>query len=468
MIAVVTAMVLTSCTKDFDTINSDPNSVTDVPSDYLLPGAIMSISNAENAYMESFAYASDWVQHTSSGFWPDPGRYYFEKSRSFLWDNLYSGPLLDLKVMNQKAIEEGNRSLRAASLILMSYGFAMIIDMYGPAPYSQALLATIGINKPVYDDQESIYSALLDSLALANALLQGETSMDVEQGYDVLCQGDARMWQKFANSLRLRMLMRISGKTDISAPLQQLLDSDDCPLIESNLENIRFNYPGISPQNYFPLYDVLSEDASDAGYRISQTLVDYLIQTGDPRLAVYAMVNNSGAYAGLPNGAGATSGQIDAYSRVHTRYGQKDRPGIFLSYSEILFLMAEAASRGLTGGDAKSLYEQAVQANFIELGLTEEDYNTFIGSAAGKYTNLDRLLTQKWVMLFGRGLEAWTEYRRTLIPDLIPAAFAFVDVLPRRFLYPLTEEQSNNGNLQQAILTLDNGDALDSKLWWMN
>jgi hypothetical protein len=216
------------------------------------------------------------------------------------------------------------------------------------------------------------------------------------------------------------------------------------------------------------LYDVLSEEASDAGYRISQTMVDYLIETGDPRLAVYAMLNNNGEYAGLPNGTGATSGQIDAYSRINTRYGQKDRPGIFLSYSEVLFLMAEAASRGLTVGDAKSLYEQAVRANFIELGLTEEDYNTFISSAAGQYTNLERLLIQKWVMLFGRGLEAWTEYRRTLIPDLVPADYAFIDVLPRRFLFPLTEEQTNNGNLQQAIMTLDNGDALDSSLWWMN
>jgi hypothetical protein len=358
--------------------------------------------------------------------------------------------------------------LRAASLILYSYAFAMITDLYGPAPYSQALSATTGINKPVYDDQETIYSALLDSLALANELLQGQTKMEVEQGYDVLCQGDARLWQKFANSLRLRMLMRISGKTDVSAQLQQLLGSGDCPLIESNLENIRFNYPGISPQNYFPLYDVLSEEASDAGYRISQTMVDYLTETGDPRLAVYAMLNNNGEYAGLPNGTGATSGQIDTYSRINTRYGQKDRPGIFLSYSEVLFLMAEAASRGLTVGDAKSLYEQAVRANFIELGLTEEDYNTFISSAVGQYTNLERLLIQKWVMLFGRGLEAWTEYRRTLIPDLVPADYAFIDVLPRRFLFPLTEEQTNNGNLQQAIMTLDNGDALDSRLWWMN
>jgi len=109
-----------------------------------------------------------------------------------------------------------------------------------------------------------------------------------------------------------------------------------------------------------------------------------------------------------------------------------------------------------------------VRANFEELGLTEQQYATFIDSPQGRYTNQERIALQKWVSLFGRGLEGWTEYRRTGQPMLQPAAYAFVNVVPQRFLYPLSEEQTNKESLQQAGELLPNGDQLTSKLWWMN
>ncbi|MFA6481588.1 MAG: SusD/RagB family nutrient-binding outer membrane lipoprotein [Bacteroidales bacterium] len=460
-------VLLAACEKNFDNINKDPNGITDVPADFLLPGAIMSLASAENAYMESFAYASDWVQYTSCGFWADPGRYNFEKSRSFLWDNLYSGPMLDLKLMNRKAATEGNQSLRAVSLILYSYGFTLLTDCYGMIPFSQALSAEEGLNKPQYDSQETVYRALLDSLATANHLLKGMTRITVKTGYDVLCNGEALKWQKFANALRVRMLVRISNKTDVSAQLQQLVNDPDSPLPASNLDNISFIYPGTTPRNYHPLFDVLSTEASDGGYRLSKTLTDHLIASGDPRIAVYALKNSAGNYAGLPSGLGASAGQIDEYSRVNPRYGQKDRAGIFISYSELQFLLAEAVNRSLITGDAKSFYENAIRANFSDLGIAAEEFNTFISSVAGRYTNLERILTQKWVSMFGRGIEGWTEFRRTGQPSLVPAAYAFVNVVPQRFLYPLTEEQTNKENMVRAIEQLPNGDALNSSVWWM-
>lgn len=468
IIAILTVLTVVSCEKNFDTINKDPNGITDVPPDYLLPGAIMSLADAENGYMESFAYASDWVQFTSCGFWADPGRYNFEKSRSFMWDNLYSGPLLDLKVMNRKAAEGKNPSLRAVSAILYSYGFAMLADCYGMVPFTEALAAEYNVNKPGYDTQETIYAALLDSLKTASTLLRGMKQIDVKSGYDVLCNGDATRWLKFANGLRIRILIRISGKTDVSGQLQDLLSDPENLLPAGNLDNIAYVYPGTSPQNYHPLYDVLSAQASDGGYRLSKTLADQLIAASDPRLPVYALKNASGAYKGLLSGLGASAGQIDDYSKINPNYGRKDRPGIFISYSEIQFLLAEAAGRGLINGDTKTLYENAIQANFTDLGLSSEEFATFISSPAGHYTSLERILTQKWVSLFGRGLEGWTEYRRTGYPVLVPAAYAFVNVVPQRFLYPLSEEQTNHENLQKAAGELVNGDALNSRLWWMN
>lgn len=467
IIVILSVSALVSCERNFDSINKDPNGVTDVPSDFLLPGAIMSLADAENGFMESFAYASDWVQYTSCGFWADPGRYNFEKSRSFMWDNLYSGPLIDLKVMNRKAIEEDNTTLQAVSLVMYSYGFALLADCYGPVPFHQALSAEDGINKPVYDSQETVYLALLDTLEKANNLLDGVSRISIKAGYDVLFNGDGLKWKKFTNALRLRIMMRISGSIDVAARLQNMIGDPDSPLPQSNADNAEFTYSAANVRTWHPLYDVLSAEASDGGYRLGKTLVDYLNATSDPRLPVYGLKNGAGNYAGLPSGNGATAGQIDNYSRINPRYGQKDRPGIFMSYSEVMFLLSEAAARNLISGEAKTWYEDAVRANFAELGLVEGEFTTFITSPAGRYTNLERISVQKWVSLFGRGLEAWTEYRRTGLPALTPAAFAFVDVVPQRFLYPLSEEQTNKENLTNAISLLDKGDALDSKMWWM-
>jgi hypothetical protein len=465
--AILSILFLTACEKDFDSINKDPNGITDVPADYLLPGAILSLSNAENGFMESFAYTSDWVQHMSCGFWTDPGRYNFEKSRSFLWDNLFTGPLLDLKVMNRKAVEEGNPSLQAVSLILYSYGFALLTDCYGPVPYKQALAAENGINKPEYDQQETVYLALLDSLEKAAGLLSGLPRITVKPGYDVMFNGNSLQWQKFANGLRLRILMRISGKVDVSGELKQLIEGPDNPLPSSNADNALYNYSAANVRTWHPLYDVLSAEASDGGYRIAKTLADQLVSSDDPRISVYAVRNAAGTYSGLPSGTGSGAGQIDDYSRISPRYGQKDRKGVFLSYPEVLFLLSEAAAKGLITGDARTLYEDAVHANFSELGLSNAEYETFINSSYGRYTNLDRIAVQKWVALFGRGIEAWTEYRRTGLPSLQPAAFAQVNVIPHRFLYPLTEEQTNKENMLKASQTLPAGDLVTSKLWWM-
>jgi len=467
IVAVLLFFSLVSCERGFDIINKDPNGVTDVPSDFLLPGAIMSLSNADNSFMESFAYASNWVQHISCGFWTDPERYNFEKSRSFLWDNLYTGPLNDLKVMNRKAIEEGNRSLQAVSLVLYSYGFSLLTDCFGPLPYTEALSAEEGLNKPGYDSEELVYLALLDSLVIANNIFKEVTRISISPGYDVLFAADLSKWQKFTNGLRLRIMIRISEKLDMRDRLRSLVTDPESPLPSSNADNALFSYSAASTRTWHPLYDVLSAEASDGGYRISKTLADQMISTADPRLAVYALKNATDAYAGLPTGAGSGSGQIDNYSRINPRFGQKDRNGVFMTFSEVNFLLAEAAARKLIDGEAQTWYDDAILSNFQELGLVQAEFDAFIQSPAGRYTNVDRIALQKWVALFGRGLEAWTEYRRTGIPALQPAAYALELSVPSRFLYPLSEEQTNKENLQEASQLLSKGDALTSPLWWM-
>ena len=213
-----------------------------------------------------------------------------------MWDQLYAGPLMDLTVMYAKAAEEGNEGLRAVSMIMSGYAFSLLTDSYGPVPYLQAHSAEEGVNKPAYDTEETVIHAILDSLRLANEILNEISSIDIREGYDVLLNGDAKKWQKFGNALRLRILMRISFRDEtFAAPLiSELVDDPDSPLPANTSDNIYFVYPGTSPPNYHPLYDVLSEEASDGGYRVSNTLVDQMTNIQDRSLGQRVDVTQGG------------------------------------------------------------------------------------------------------------------------------------------------------------------------------
>ncbi len=462
-------LAVTSCEKDFDTINRDPNAITEVPSDYLLPGAIFSITSNENAFMENLSYASAWAQQISCAYWPTNGSYSYEKARGYLWDNLYSGPLKDLRTMYELAAAENNESQMAVSLVMSSYAYALLTDCYGPVPYSEALRAEEGINKPAYDDQRSVYLALIDSLRSASSMLRGKTTISIRQGYDLLFNGDARKWLKFANSLQLKLMMRISMKEDMAGKISTLVNNPETEFILSNSDNAWFSFPGTAPKNYNPFYSNLSSEATDGGYRLCNTLADFMNSNDDPRLPVYAVANDEGEYTGLAAGQGISSNDIEVYAKINPVWGRKDRPGTLIASSDVLFLLAEASQRGIISQDAAALYNSAIKANFQELGLSEADFTAYISQSAVSYNNtLQRIMEQKWVTLFTRGIEAWTEQRRTGYPALIPVAGGAVNVIPWRFQYPISEGQSNAGNLGAAIATLPNGDALDSKIWWIN
>ena len=469
VLAFFLVLFLVSCEKDFDEINKNPNAIVDVAAEYLLPGSIMSISNEENGFMQSLVYASDWVQHTSGGSWVDPGRYYFEKSRVYMWNNLYSGPLMDLSVMKAKAIADNNLALKAVAMILQAYGNSMLVDVYGHIPYTEALLAESGINKPIFDEGEFVYKSLIDSLSSANEILK-DNELSINPEYDVLFSGSTLSWRKFCNSLKLRLLVRASQKSESYSQsyLTDFYNNPDYPLLESNDDNIEFKYPANSVLTYNPLHDALSENSSDGGYRVSNSLVEIMSQLEDPRLSVYATPNENGEILGLQNGSSVSASELDLYAKVAPKYGAEDRPGIFMTYSEVSFLLAEAAEKSLINASAEELYKQAIKANFDDLGLSTNAYNQYISSPKLIYSGYGKLMTQKWISLYGRGIEAWIEYKRTGIPSLSIALYANLESIPSRFLYPLSEEQSNNVNLQEAISKLSNGDALDSKIWWMN
>lgn len=459
-ILLLTVFLLTflGCENKFDEINTDPNAFTDAPTHFFLPGSIATIALAENNFFDGYLYPSLWIQHTTLGSWNQPGSYFYEPGRSALWGGLYRGPLADLDLMMSKAEAEGNTSLQAVGKILHAYGFTLLVNAFGDLPYTDSFKVDEGINQPVFDSQSDVFDAILENLRDANTMLNGQSEIDIpdKATYDLLYAGDASKWQKFANSLRFRLLIQLSNIRDVSAEIGAIT-----PMFESAADNADYTFSDQTIRDVFPLIPVVG---GDPGHRMAAPLVDRMNQTNDPRLPFYAMVNNDGEYVGA--NAGDLFAVGNNFSPINPTNFPDDATVPFMNYNELLFLKAEAAEKGLISGDEVALLGDAVEAQMLSFGVSSTDITTYVNALTANGTDLNEIYTEKWVSMFRRGMQAWVDYRRTGVPSLSPNPTGRVNVIPRRFSYPEDEYANNRTQLEEAIQKLSNGDDLDSELIW--
>ncbi|RYY19213.1 MAG: SusD/RagB family nutrient-binding outer membrane lipoprotein, partial [Sphingobacteriaceae bacterium] len=210
-------------------------------------------------------------------------------------------------------------------------------------------------------------------------------------------------------------------------------------------------------------------------YRISKTMVDQLFALNDPRLPIYAsktQVATPQTYVGLPNGllvGDASNFGLTKTSKPGAYFLAPQAPAVIMSYAEVLFDRAEAAARGFTTENAAILYTQAIQASLKQYGVVDADVTAYTARTAVQYdvTNFKKSIgNQKWIALFGQGLEAFAEWRRLDYPQLQPAVAGTLNgKIPVRFIYPGTE-QSLNGSNYTAAVTRQGADVLTTKLWF--
>jgi hypothetical protein len=181
---------------------------------------------------------------------------------------------------------------------------------------------------------------------------------------------------------------------------------------------------------------------------------------------VYALPLANGTYAGLPNGLTDAAASTISASTIGQKFLDPEAPSILMTYSELLFILAEAAYDGNIQGDHLELLQNAISASFQQHGLNmPPDYMSRLG-----LVDKETIMTQKWIALFGQGIEAWTEYRRTGFP-VMPAPhpgsiFVNNGVLPTRIEYPPSEYSLNMSNLEGGIQLLNGGDNMRTRLWW--
>ena len=480
-------VVLGSCTDNFDAINTDPTSPTEVQPEALITRGMVHGALRFDVYQRGkHLYGNHYAQYYSniqSGWGTDR----YETRQDWLtayWDGAYSDfgsniqEALDITADDPDMVNIHNKAR-----ILRVWILHRVTDYWGDVPYFEAMQRN---TQPPYDEQEEIYRDMLNELQEAEAALDEDAEFRLGSA-DVLLDGNLDMWRRFANSLRLRLAMRTSYADPVLAEEHVSDVLSGRPVLENNNHNVKLEVdPGggtgdfVHDNHHHWIYRFDE-------YRISQTLADNLSDLEDPRLNVYLAPSDiTGARQGLQNGLSdtqlsQTSNAPGLYSRETSYFHDIETPIRIMLASEVKFLEAEAALRGWGPGSPSDHYDEGIRASLefydsIDLfDIDQEEIDNYVNDSPATFNpslddegQLEQIITQKWLAIFGQGMEAYAEIRRTGYPELQeigdPSGGETDGELPRRIRYPNSEEGLNNDNLQEAIDRQGN-DMLD-RVWW--
>lgn len=477
------AVLLAGCDNSGLTgINKNPNAPSQVTPQFLFPSAVTDVVGRARGGSLDLTLTSLWAQHLAMDRFTDEDTYSIRPDNiNGYWSGFYAGGLQDLATILTQNQPADKPNLVAPALVMKSWTYGVMTDLWGDIPYSEANLSD-PTKPPKYDAQKDIYAGILADLKTANTLsVAGGATYGTA---DLIYGGNPLEWKKFANSLRLRYALRLS-KVDPGTAQTEAAAAIADGVFTSNSDNALLRWPGDGTNNS-PIYNnfVTRDDQ-----HMSQTLVNILkslyISIGptpadtvfDPRLAVYAdpiaSSPNTPLYVGAPNGLqddAAISIGINNTSRVGAAYRQKTTPSILMAYSEVLLDEAEAAARGWAPGDPAALYNAGIQASMEYNGIPDNVTAAYVASPRVAYspsTGLQQIALQRWIALFSEGTEAYSSWRRTGVPDLQPgpAAITTPHIVARRLTYPVSEQSFNNEALQAAI-SAQGGAILSSRVWW--
>jgi len=465
-------LITAGCTKDFEEINTNPNSPNSVQPGLLLRQVTYDF--AEQMSFEGFVAGDLLSQHRTALDFNLFDRHALKSPQlggnpwPIFYINLRDNEILLQQSKNVKtfAVYEG------PALIMKAYLAAGLTDLFGDVPYTEAFNGLGGIVTPKYDEQQDIYLAeggILDNLDQGIAAIQAYSDNIPLEG-DILFDGNMEGWIKFANSLKIKHLLRISEKVDVSNELQAIYSSGN--FIGENAENAVFNFTNTFP-NSFRLARLRIGDFNN--FVLSETMEEILSGLNDNRIGTFFRpIANSGTgeFNGLINGINASQTSIElanlSLAGTVFREDTSNLDANFMTSWETYFCLAEAAERGLISADAKTLYEKGIVQAF-EYWATPLPADYLTGPAAYNAPGtipLQQIITQKWIANIINGYEGWIEYRRTGFPELKPVSASLNDgLIPARLPYPAEEEALNATNYARAA-AVTNGNSINSPVWW--
>jgi hypothetical protein len=502
-------VTLFSCTKNFEDINKDPDNpgISQAAPDMLLTNSTEMLVDRVHEIFLGHEMGSCWVQHMAKVQYTDEDRYIFRPSVvNTSWRQFYAGPGECITTI----YSIGNPNYKGVALTLKCYIGSVVTDLWGPVPYTTAWQG-VGNLLPAYETQESIYRMMLAQLDSANTFYL-DPAGDAIAG-DILYGNDITLWKKFANSLRIRLLMRMSDRDPgfVSQELTKMInDPATYPIFESNADNASLAYLGSAPNN-----NPINENRKTRDdHRVAEHFINMLnSKYYDYRVMVFANPSSgTDEFVGMPNGltsadaAAFNGGGLANTSKMGSFFVEATAPGQLLVYSELQFLLAEAAVKNyIPGGlaQAKVYYDAGITASFnqyrdylqgifdeysdgaygglsIPAGYTVDDeiaYHVgdptapayFDAAIISNEDALQKIGDQRYIAQFDQGLQAWFDWRRTGYPNDIVAPPASVNSgkVPIRVPYPSDEYATNPTALNEAVATLLGGaDDLNTPVWW--
>jgi hypothetical protein len=472
------SLIAASCSKKLDTNLHNPNSVTTnaISGKDAFSSALINTSYITNATAIPAGAGISTLTNEWMGVWARTTSYSasgtqyqveaFQLVNSY-GDNFWGAMYHNMADYDFAASKSAKGSiLPGASKVMQCLIFQDLVDIFGDVPYSQALIPTV--TQPKYDAAAAIYADLPLKLDSAMDLINASTATS-DDASDVMFKGDKASWLAFANTIKLRILLRQVPNAATAASLQPELSKTSSYGYLGAGQDATVN-PGFADavNQQSPFWSVFGFQAGSTNpyqnntfYIANQYLVDYLNATGDPRLAFIYTASPSGGFAGNFLGDASTAKPVADLSTIGSGVLKSPTmPGVILLATESLFLQAEAAERGLiTGADYHGLFNQAVAESFRYLGVPNAAgaAANYVSSSTDARVNpasasdpIQTIIYQKYVALSEiDGLEQWSDWRRTGYPDRTnpstnPAANP--NKLPKRLLYPQTETSLNPNN----------------------
>ena len=479
------AMVATGCTSSFDEINTDPDAYTKVPFTNVLGNMIRRTADQYGGDLD----IAQWAGYVSEIQYLNNYGGYIPSNNTYgnRWYQSYFGHVQLQDILDQtEDTQEENKNMRNVCITLQNYLMFMCTDCFGDIPYSEAFKGAPedgSVLKTPYDAQSEIYPQILANLkAVADSWATGLGSDDLGDG-DFLYKKDVAKWQKFCNSLRLRIAMRISGVYSGSqAIIEEILNNpSQYPIITECADNAYFWWQGSG--DYFERYYNNFRTRDDDG--MAEIFIDHLKKMEDPRIATLAKpAVSDGEYRGFENGAKNAPTALNEISRMGVKY-REDPAGFspFYRACENYFIMAEAALNGwktpMTAADA---YEKAVRLSMEDNDIDTAEADKYLAGKGKWDGSYDRLYFEWWVALFKQNIEAWSLYRRTGYPTYIHTAVAADGVTPQypgarstyvgihndvpfRFPYPQNQYLYNEANVTAAAAGVQDY-VWGKQMWW--
>jgi hypothetical protein len=460
--------ILVSCTKDISDLNQERKAAANVPAATLFSNGVRELADELTTPNVNRNVLRLTVQHWATTTYTDEPQYDFTTRNipQTWWQTLYRDVLIDLQEakrlipMNTTLPEGVKANQTAIADIMQVYTFSILVNTFGDVPYTEAL----DYNNlfPKYDDAKTIYDDLFKRLDEDIAALD-PASAGFPAAADLVYGGSVAKWIKFANALKIRLAMTIADADEAKA--KAAVEQADANAFTSATDNALILYAPGTP-NTNPLWeDLIQSKRQD--FIAANALVETMKSLNDPRLSTYYKPNESGQYVG-----GTVGGQnaYPLFAKPGTKLEDPELPGVLLSYSEIEFYRAEAKERGFSiAGTAAEHYNNAIKASIIYWGGTNAQADAYLAqpgvaynTAPGNYKQ--KIGTQKWIALYNRPFEAWTEVRRLDYPKLAPPAGA-KSGFPNRLTYP-TNEQTLNPESYTAAAGKIGSDKVEAKVFW--